>query len=343
MRIIAQYMIVLYHILLFIVYTDTGSTIYKALWLPLHIGVPLFVIISGYFSIKADVKRLIKLLGLVFVFQVPYLVISNLIGGERLVGPDGGGSLFDWIRIVFFISGTPNWFMRTYLFLFLFSPVINSFLKDCSIKRRLFFILVLFFISHYVGTLGFDSSLADGKNLVTFIFFYVVGDTIRFYKDKWMNIPVKYLLITFCSYNIFQVLFFSIFEGGVYDIAFDRIFFKYNSIGLLFNSVLFLMTAGHFTYYSPFINRVARASIAMYLLQPYYFLFVIPPIISLIYSYTRMEAISLIISLLFFTAILIIFSWVIYEILTPVWNLLDKLGRWSKNYTDKLCLKYMNK
>ena len=91
LRIIAQYMIVFYHILLFIVYADTGSPIYKAMWLPLHIGVPLFVIISGYFGIKANVKRLIKLLGLVFVFQVPYLIISNIIGGERIVGRDGGG------------------------------------------------------------------------------------------------------------------------------------------------------------------------------------------------------------------------------------------------------------
>lgn len=91
LRIIAQYMIILYHILLFIVYADTGAPIYKAMWLPLHVGVPLFVVISGYFGIKANVKRLVKLLGLVFVFQVPYLIISNIIGGERIVGPDGGG------------------------------------------------------------------------------------------------------------------------------------------------------------------------------------------------------------------------------------------------------------
>ena len=51
-RVIAQYFIVLYHILLVIVYKNTNIEFYHAIWLPLHIGVPLFVMISGYFRIK---------------------------------------------------------------------------------------------------------------------------------------------------------------------------------------------------------------------------------------------------------------------------------------------------
>ncbi len=341
MRIIAQYMIVFYHILYFIVYVDTGTPFYKAMWLPLHIGVPLFVMISGYFGIKTDVKRMIKLLGLVFVFQVPYLIINNIIGGERLVGLSAEGSLVDWARIIFFISGTPNWFMRTYLFLFLLAPVINTFIKNCTLKRRVLLLLVLFFISHYVGTLGFDPSLADGKNVVTFIFFYVIGDTLRVYKNRWMRIPKWLCVFFYCAFNLIILFIYSAFEIRVLDSLFYRLFYSYNSVGLLFNTILFLITIGHFEFYSSAVNRVARASIAMYLLQPYYFLFIIPYIISWLYSVTHMGVLSLTVSLMLFSALLIILSWIVFEALTPVWKQLDRLGSWCQLATNRLCYKFL--
>lgn len=115
-RIIAQFMIVLYHILSVAIFPTTQDSFYKALWLPLHIGVPLFILISGYFGIKASIKGLIKLIGIIFILQVPLLIINYYIHGENLK---------EIIKISFFISNTPFWFMRTYLFLYLFSPVIN--------------------------------------------------------------------------------------------------------------------------------------------------------------------------------------------------------------------------
>ena len=85
-RVIAQYFIVLYHLLLKIVYDTTNIEFYRAMWLPLHIGVPLFVMISGYFGIKTDLKRLIKLVGMVFVLQVPLLAVETTIGGGQFYG-----------------------------------------------------------------------------------------------------------------------------------------------------------------------------------------------------------------------------------------------------------------
>lgn len=64
-RLVAQYMIVLYHILLIVIYPLSQETFHKAIWLPLHIGVPLFVLISGYFGIRASAKGLTKLVGMI--------------------------------------------------------------------------------------------------------------------------------------------------------------------------------------------------------------------------------------------------------------------------------------
>lgn len=89
LRIIAQFMIIFYHILYFAVYPASGMPFYKAIWFPLHIGVPLFVFISGYFGIRPTVKGFIKLAGIVLILSIPYMVdqvllVHNGLGGQNL-------------------------------------------------------------------------------------------------------------------------------------------------------------------------------------------------------------------------------------------------------------------
>ena len=83
MRLLAQFMIVYYHILLFLSATE-DSQIIKALQIPVHIGVPLFVIISGYFGIKPSPKGLLKLLSIMFIYTVPLMLIFDKMGGGKI-------------------------------------------------------------------------------------------------------------------------------------------------------------------------------------------------------------------------------------------------------------------
>lgn len=83
LRILAQFFIVFYHLLLNVVFPDTGDPLYRALWLPLHIGVVLFVLISGYFGIRPGVKGLVRLVGTLAVYHLPLAL------GHRAI--DGGG------------------------------------------------------------------------------------------------------------------------------------------------------------------------------------------------------------------------------------------------------------
>lgn len=77
-RILAQWMIVLYHIMIYIA-TISDIPLYTAIWLPLHIGVPLFVLISGYWGIRVSCKGLFRLLGQMFVYTIPLLMIYNYL------------------------------------------------------------------------------------------------------------------------------------------------------------------------------------------------------------------------------------------------------------------------
>ena len=86
LRLISQYMIVIGHVLQVIVTPTSGDPFYKAIMFPLHVAVPCFVMISGYFGIKASIKGLVNILKFVVVLYVPLLVVKFLLmGGVRMI------------------------------------------------------------------------------------------------------------------------------------------------------------------------------------------------------------------------------------------------------------------
>lgn len=81
-RIVAQFMIVIYHLFLFFMYPMYGDTFYKAVQIPLHIGVLLFVLISGYFGIKTSAKGFLKLIGMIAIYYIPINVVNMCLQNE---------------------------------------------------------------------------------------------------------------------------------------------------------------------------------------------------------------------------------------------------------------------
>ena len=68
LRIIAMFAIIVSHLLLFFVCNKSEIVLYRALQLPLHIGVILFVLISGYYGIRTSLRGVCKLLLPVFFY-----------------------------------------------------------------------------------------------------------------------------------------------------------------------------------------------------------------------------------------------------------------------------------
>ena len=82
LRIIAQWMIVVFHLLLMFTKSyQVNHPIYQGIQIPLHIGVILFVLISGYFGIKRSFIGMVRLLTMTAVYCVPITLITNGFGG----------------------------------------------------------------------------------------------------------------------------------------------------------------------------------------------------------------------------------------------------------------------
>ncbi len=319
-RILAQFFIVFYHIFGFFIYPSTHNPLHRAIWLPLHIGVILFILISGYFGIKASIRGFVKLVGMMAVLYIPLALANYLIMR--------GGGKNELSSIFLLISAQPFWYMRTYVFLYLFAPFINMILQSASKKQLIYLILVLGFISHYVGTIGFDPSLTDGKNLITFLFLYSIGYALHKYEHIWKKIRGYWYGIAYIAVNAILVFVFSMGSNRILDLLYSRVFFAYCSFGLLVSSILFFLWIGSMDFRSRFVNYVAKSSLAIYMIHGSNLLFFgcIGPVAVSILNHSSSQA-ELFCGIFLLTIVIVSGCVAIDKLLSPVWKAISALGK----------------
>ena len=167
LRLFAMFCIVFYHLLI----TPYMAATY-AIYAVMHIAVPCFVFISGYWGIRASVKGLLSL----FIKCTGYtagLYLAYCIAKNKTI------SITDLIKT--FVGFYPGyWFIGTYIGLYLISPIINIPLKRAHKNQKLIFIAILGIISFWLGWGGSQYTMSDGKNIVNLVFLYCIGDFMHY-------------------------------------------------------------------------------------------------------------------------------------------------------------------
>ena len=318
-RIVAMFMIVIYHLIMFFVspYYPTES-FYKGIQIPLHIGVILFVLISGYWGIKSTMKGFIKLVTMVAIYFLPIALLTDIYYG---------GGVKAIIKDCLFISHSPYWFIRTYLCLYLFSPVLNKYLENISAKKRKVLIVILCFISIYIGTTQGDPTLSEGKNLVNFSLLYILGNTLRTYEGIWKSLSNKYLIPLYLSLNFLLVFLYCILDSDIIRKLIWIISFEYCSPILIINGILFFIIIARYELHSKWINYIASSMFAVYLVhcQPFIEQHIIRSIMEYILSIAN-NSLLLLLYCIFFTAIIMFVSIIIDKGFSPLWKFQEKLS-----------------
>ena len=241
-------MIVVYHILLFWFVNNGASAnivLHKSICIPLHIGVILYVLISGYFGIHFSLKGVIKIISNLFVYGLLFALVAHFCFGDKF-GPTK----------LFFVSASPFWFINIYLMLYCISPILNKIIKGLSKSNRLVLMLILFWISCYVGLLGFDDSLQYGKNLIHFVLLYLIGNTLAVCKHKINSIPLIYILLTYILINFISISLYVLMVGKSYEyLAYDMAF-SYNSPLLIANAICVFVSFMRFKFHNKIINII---------------------------------------------------------------------------------------
>ena len=260
LRLVAMFCIVYYHLLVhFVVPVKGDGSFYSALELPLHIGVPLFIFISGYFGIKPTVFGGVKIFLVAFVYSVPLQLVFDLYNSM---------SLKELLKDVLFLSYGPYWFMRVYLMFYLFVPIVNRFLDGIDYRMRWYSLCVLAFINFWFGafTSG-DVSLSTGKNIVNFTFLYILANTFKHYKYVWMKVKKWHFLLAYFLLNVFLVTIYYFSPNIIFRMIILRTSFGYNSPILLLNASLLFLYFAKLNFKSLTINRISASVLAIYLIS----------------------------------------------------------------------------
>ena len=316
LRIVSQYFIVLYHVLLLFISPARDNLFFKAVQIPLHIGVVVFVLLSGYFTIKASSRGLIRLMGIFFIYSIPE-IIFNIWSSE---------SLKEIIHSCMFFSFTHFWFVKQYVFLFLLSPMINAFLKNSSSKGQIYLIICLAFISIYGGTFGADASLNDGKNIANFLLIYCCGYYIKTTQSTWNKISLVKIVVAYSLFNGTILGGYMIGNDVIRNMIW-RFCFPYSSLGMLANSVLFFLIFAKIPFKSKMVNYAALSCFAIYLLhgnRPYVIGF-IGLCAKKMVNYFDNDILIMGGSLLL-TFFVILFAIIVDKLLTPIWTVFEKCG-----------------
>lgn len=261
LRIASMFMIVFYHLVFFIVAPANPDTpFWRSFELALHIGVILFVLVSGYFGIKASTKGFSRLMIMGFVYYVPIALIDNMLLKDV---PDKWNLLLPSFQ---FLSKSPYWFLRTYFWLYLLSPMVNKFIY-ASKKNKVYLLIVSGVISMYIGYDGVDNSVTVGKNIINFFFLYSLGSLLHDTYDVWKKLKAVWIAVAFVSLNVLLVILHLKYTGTGFGDTLWKLAYPYNCPVLVINAVMAFFLFGKMEFQSSAVNWIASSTFATYLIH----------------------------------------------------------------------------
>ena len=217
-----------------------------------NMGVTCFILISGYFGIRFDFKKLIRL---------DLMIIFFTVFGTIAVGNFGIKAL---IRSCIPVISRYYWFISCYFFLCFLAPFLNQIPEKMSKDnfRKLLAVLLLLF--SVIPTFGFFEIMQDGgKGLVHMVVIYLLGRYLALYHNRSHNTHRLFLGLLLCIGFIFLAdSSLTFLRGKLYTT-----FCRDCSIFIIFGSVMVLLLFREIHFHSRFINRAAGNVLAIYVLD----------------------------------------------------------------------------
>lgn len=216
-------------------------------------GVTCFILISGYFGIRFDLKKLISL---------DFMIIFFTLAGTILLGDFGIKSL---IKSCIPVLSRQYWFITCYFVLCILAPFLNRIPEKLSREHFRDLLLVLLFVFSVIPTFTTYDIMQDaGKGLADFVMIYLLGRYLALYHKGNRYCRHRLLLgILLCTAAVFGLdLILTLKQGVIYST-----FSRDCSIFIIFSSVLILLLFSQIQLISSVINRAASNVLAVYVLD----------------------------------------------------------------------------
>lgn len=217
-----------------------------------NLGVTCFMLISGYFGVKFDLAKLIKLDLMVIFYSLIHLAIRLALGVDT--------GVMDVLTYVFPILSNRYWYVTTYFIIVILSPFINLISEKLSRENLLKLILILLFFSSIVPTfLSFDILGAEGKNVIHMTTIYLIGRYMKDYDHRaYRNKRLVPMLFANIGLTILLELGLFVVTGRY------SLFYRDCSIFTVCSSILLFTVFRNIYFESKAINRISSAVLAVY-------------------------------------------------------------------------------
>lgn len=217
------------------------------------ISVNLFVLISGWFTIKSSLLSLSKFIfQCVFILSLMYL-IGLFLGIAKL-------SVEGILECVFMSDNA--WFVKSYIGLYILAPILNAYTEKVTRKSFLTTLIVFYSFQTLYGCVYYSAEyIIYGYSTFSFVGLYLLARYVRKYCDNLF----KYGLLIWLSSLVIALLWtwIPIISG---HLAFSYMAMHYSSPTTITGALgLLIWFASKRPRYNRIINWVAASCFAVYL------------------------------------------------------------------------------
>ena len=223
-----------------------------------NIGVSCFILISGYFGVRLNWKKIVLISTITSGYALLSFTVRYLTSLENMTV---GGV----IKAAFPVFFNQNWYICCYLALMILSPFLNRLLESCSIKQHfllcgslilIFSVIPTFFYYELPGT--------EHKGLWHMILMYTIGRLIA-RTDGWRNVRDGKLILGFFTGLGLTIM------GNVGVLLLTHVdkgyFYRDCSLFIILTAVMFFLLFAKRTAKGKAISFVSKYCLDVYLIH----------------------------------------------------------------------------
>lgn len=214
------------------------------------ICVNVFILISGWFGIRPNIKGGLSLLFQVFFYHILVVLLFLCIGETVTLKQVLEGFYF----------GKPYWFVISYLILYALSPILNAFI-EYSTPRIYASVLIVFFLMEFIyGWIWNLAAFNSGYTTISFVGLYLLAQFIRRHLHQLLCLGVYKCFLLY--------IFFSIIPVGIFFLTGHKFnIIAYSSPFVILSSLFFFLAFKQMRISSKVINYLACSSLSIYLIH----------------------------------------------------------------------------
>jgi len=169
----------------------------------------IFILITGYFMVDSNIKykKIIKLILEMFFYSYVILIFAIIFDNLEL---NSSNILRSFIPIFY-----GNWFLITYIQLYLLIPFINKIIHRLERRDNLKLILILILLFSIIPTF-ISSAYYVPNNICNFIIMYLIGAYIRKNNPKILNNKANNFISMAVSILLLIVIILILYVFGIY-------------------------------------------------------------------------------------------------------------------------------